>query len=191
MHFLNPEDIPPEILAAIQQHQDMHEMSAEDSIHERQQFFNGLSKEQLIFMRKMLSVIADTPGSAYLQGYMSALLLAKFQHCGCHKSHESPEDLGEVAVEPKGDDDNESSSHEPIYPSLMERVEQADMEKSWDHTCADMLEKYNLSVKRAPIGAQYLTCKGCNTPVVSLKDRMLREPGVKGCPTCQERAKWG
>lgn len=42
-----------------------------------------------------------------------------------------------------------------------------------------------------PNGGDYFICEGCGKFYVSLEDRMLRDPGVKGCDGCQEKAKWG
>lgn len=36
-----------------------------------------------------------------------------------------------------------------------------------------------------------IVCAGCGTRLHSLKDRMLREPGVDGCAQCQHKMKWG
>jgi len=37
----------------------------------------------------------------------------------------------------------------------------------------------------------YFACANCGQFYISLEDRMLREPGVKGCKGCQEKAKFG
>lgn len=34
-------------------------------------------------------------------------------------------------------------------------------------------------------------CANCGDEYVSLEDRMKRDPGVKGCASCQQKAKWG
>lgn len=60
----------------------------------------------------------------------------------------------------------------------------------------DSMVKYNVRYPESGEVRAYphedpVICKGCGALYQSLADRMLRDPGVEGCGTCIEKAKWG
>lgn len=177
MHFVNPEDLPPEVIHMLQHSADMHEMSHVDRSHQITALIDELNPEQLkaVFMLMGLAG-ANQNSAAYFQGLITMKLQDKHGICMCGDKHD-PSDLL----------DEEQSAKAPDMPS-----ESVDPTGQNEYRAAKM-EEYGLEEVPIPGNPNrtYLRCKNCQTPCSSLEDRMRRDPGVKGCSGCQQKAKWG
>jgi hypothetical protein len=192
--FFSPENIPPEIIETIRRQHDLGNMEAEDAVHRRQEFLDGLDEEQLLALRSLLAVLAsDSTIATYLLGTTSAMLRLRFGLCGCGSKHDSTahvRGLEDVQLPPDPPDDG------PTYDSAElisgELVRDADKNRTWrENIPLSLLAAYSLEIHTPVEGIQSLVCSGCGIVQVSLEDRLSRAPGVKGCSTCQQQAKWG
>lgn len=161
-------NLPPEIVAVIREHQEMHEMTFEDQEHAIKQLMADLDKDQLQTLDLMLGRATDAKVSAYFRGRIEAILELEHDVCPCGRDH-NPE------IEFSTKDSAPNTDEEPTLPEVAMTVEKA-------------MEEYGL--KRCDMPGGY-SCKNCGQYYVSIEDRMRREPGVKGCGGCQDKAKWG
>lgn len=175
MHFgfINPDDIPPEVLNILRQQQDLHEMNHDDQSHQFLALIEELSEEQLITLRMLISLVGGH-GST-IAWYFSGLITQRLRQisgvCLCGKKHD-PSDLL----------DNEQKAGEPPrMPAEQEEYYEA------------KLKEYGVEDIGDPLGtgASRVRCLGCGDVFISLEDRMLRPVGVKGCAGCQHKAKFG
>lgn len=130
--------------------------------HEMRDYIENLDAEGAEKMITMIQTVQNSPEAGwYYIGVLAQLLDTKFGKCKTCGSNHDAA-LAEMA----GDGGSTESDERPL---------------------PDLLREYNMVLDTAG----HLACAGCGTPSVSMEDRMLRPPGVKGCSTCQEKAKWG
>lgn len=203
---MNIEDlpIPEEMKEAIRSDMTRQKMQMDSFQHDVQRLFEELNKDHLLTLRHVFSHLAHADNglyAAYLEGVAAASLRHRFNvcpSCGVNHDEEFIEAAKTVTV----------SDGEPVeggeQPSLFAQEQQAmiDRQASEDadnkyRTFLQTCREYNV---RIPEGVQgntaepYKTpvvCMGCGHEYVSLEDRMLADPGVKGCPGCMHKAKWG
>lgn len=186
--FIFGGDLPPEIKAQLEKVNDLQHMSYQDGMHRVQDFFASLNEEQLVALYVILGNAGDspagqTPMSNYYQGIISTFRLLKFSICFCGTKHNAED----FAVPDDMAAPDQSASQDHSTPADDFAVEQ--LPKAYPY----LLEEYNMEVAGIPGNSEkfYLRCAGCHTPSVHMRDRMLRDPGVKGCSTCQQKQKWG
>lgn len=188
-------EMPEEVRRAIEQQQDQQAMEAEVLRHRIDAFFESLDVEQLTVMR-IIMTHAGAGGSAYtsyVEGVCGTMLKYKFHLCGCGKNHE--EELLTMQT-------LETSVSQ--WKSRVEAVDRPEPGTDEDPSpaevaaaTADMMIEYgvryptNADKVVASPGERPVICTGCGALYQSLDDRMLQEPGVKGCSGCQQKAKWG
>ena len=100
--FFSFEDLPPEVQAAME-HQQMHD---ETNAHAIKHFFESLNEEQLIMLRRILSMVDNRAEfGPYYTGLITALLNSKFGVCiACSQKHdEQLENLVEFSDEKKNE----------------------------------------------------------------------------------------
>lgn len=172
-NFIFPPDMPEEIRKQYEQAADKEEMEQQEWSHSLSRFFDSLDLEQVVTLRKMMNGVVRTTNNAdipsFWEGLLTGIMHFKFGTClGCGENHDHV--LQEVSDQTEAD-----AAHEPDGTGMS------------DADYKDMMALYGLEITEE--GA--LVCKGCGATSVSLKDRMLREPGKEGCPTCIQREKWG
>lgn len=170
------EGIPPEVLEQMRQYHDLHEMSHDDLAHERQRFLDELNEDQLHALGLMMRGIQGSATSLFTQGYITALLHVKYDHCGCGTKH----DMSQV----------DEASTPPTMPSEQEAVPLPDEQHEYREA---KMKEYGLEEMPVPGNPSltYIRCANCKQPYPSLDDRMRREPGPGGCGGCQQKTKWG
>lgn len=209
--------MPPQIAQMLEQ----QEMEMEATRHDISRFFEELSDEQLVTVRRLFGLIGSSrkqaPAAAnYYEGICSGLLAGRGLCMGCGKDHtkallehdappttqtnESAQAEDRVTVTT---DDLEGTMVEPISVNGVpwEFNDQGVVILN-DEQKAQMIE-YGLDdayVIENDGPPQFLgfACTRClnsdGSPrriFVSIVDRMLRPPGIEGCTACIEKAKWG
>lgn len=165
MHFVNPEDLPPELRAHLEQHM----MVTEQNAHDVRDLFESLDESQLRVFRGILRIVDENPGAAsYYAGVVSTQLSFRFGVClGCGRKHD--EELKDMATESG-------------VPKTW-----TDIAATLDTETLENLHKYHLNV--IPNEWPRVVCAKCGKTYVSLEDRMLREPD--DCSGCHEKEMWG
>ena len=102
---IDPSDLPGELRAALEKaagRVTRDEMIREDISHREQEFFDGLTEDQLVTARILFyRSSAESTESNFLQGYITGLLRTRYHHCACGKDHTSTEALGDINVTDK------------------------------------------------------------------------------------------
>lgn len=198
----DPEDLPEPIRSMLQRGIDRMEEAAdnqhalaEDKINKFWQFMNDMEPEQLATFREILLALLHSPKPTWLanrmEGQADAIFRTKFPElcrncgratCGSSAPHlANPGKLTVVPEQPKfGSFD--SAFDMKIDPRLQQEVENN------LNTQAAMAE-YN--VVPNPEGPTKFKCGNCGVGIVSLEDRMLREPGIGGCSGCMVKSRQG
>lgn len=140
-------------------------------------FLDSLSPEQLKTLGKMILItLGDNDAGWQFTGVISGCLMWK--HGRSWDGQESPLADPATSLAYK----ISQASGEPMND--LDRIEKSEQDKR-----AELMKMYN--VVPDPQSEGYFKCGGCGSFIFSLEDRMLREPGPKGCPGCAEKAKWG
>lgn len=188
MHFLTPDDLPPEVLASFRHRVEMEEMNAQEKRHSMHAFFKERSADELQLLRQLMHAGRHDPEVLiHFEGVATTLLDLKFDQCPCGGDHDAE---GLLQTPPP----EEQQPDEPVNtvggPGEFGSIEEQDMSGVYDPT---VLEEYGMEYVPVPDNPRvnYLRCAKCKTPSVSMSDRMLRDPGVKGCETCKHTEKWG
>lgn len=171
MEFINPGNLPPEMVVALEQMIDRRTAFAELWDLEEERFFDELTPEQVMVLRRLIRRLDTDTTRAYLDGRLEGFLRFKFKRCvNCGGDH--TENEHHVPTE---DDEQAMPLDEPEKkPADMVGVNEANMimfRLTWDE------EK------------EELRCKDCNKQYPSIEDRMLKKPS--DCPGCHEMNKWG
>lgn len=152
-------------------------MSAEDQRHKVRTFIDSLDEDQIRTLIMILESAKEDNGSGnFFIGMLIAFLDQKFQACsGCGKNHDKmlAEMSGQaVATEPESAPWPPGANLREGYPL-----------EEWE----SLAETYGLEFNDDGV----LSCVNCHVEYQSLKDRMLRAPGIPGCSTCVQKEKWG
>ena len=174
--FLNPEDLPPEMLEHIKQHQDQADMSAESYSNSVHHFFDSLDAEQLRTLNLMLHQIVGGTGSvlaAFYEGQVQMMMKHKHNVCPVHGVNHEEEELADMLKVPD----------EPKAESLEPHSDDAEADRQAN------LARFNLTeVINPETDLPQYVCK-CGQVYVSLEDRMLKDED--DCPGCIHKAQWG
>ena len=150
-----------------------------DELHKTEfvNLLDSLNAEQLGTVRKMIQVVVDDKDAGYqLTGLVTGALV--FKHGRSWSNDKTPWSAGPEIM------DNEKGEH----PITSEEAETAIQALHKDER-QSLMDQYN--VVPNPEADGYFMCGGCGLFIHSLEDRMLREPGIKGCEGCQQKAKFG
>ena len=190
-HEFEFHQLPEEIREAMERHQQLHQMQADDYRHSVQRFFDELDKDQLVTFRWMLRNMGmgGSQLAQYYEGQISQILYTKFNICpGCMVNHDE-----EVAEQLQGEHQKHVAAsvgtHDPKQVPAIALNEDGTRYHT-DTEIAQMLE-YNIDDAYEEGTTNFLgyICKGCGTIYVSIEDRMLRAPDE--CSGCIQKAKWG
>lgn len=210
--------ISEEMRAEMEEKRRQWEMEVDDRTHAQDALFEELPREHLYTLALLFRAISHTEPeeavriAARYDGIASTTLKYRFGVCpGCNKNHE--EEAMKIFVAEGGgpkDSDPEWKFPEPkadavstslpmkgaSVPSFFEDDEKNSEPDERDALSPEDIANmvvYNLDDLRDEDTHELLgfICKGCGRRYVSIEDRMLREPGVKGCGGCQDKAKWG
>lgn len=194
------ENLDPFTLAMLRQREHA-ELKADEFNIRVDQFIETLDREGTMVLRDLMSAIIATSQNpphlaAHYEGWLAARLQYKFEVCmGCGKKHTNEAALDEALDDILGprNEENRGDALKPEGEKFVQGTlfEMASVSDSAVEAIYANAEEYGVEVVNLgnPLGA--VRCIGCGTENPSLEDRMLREPGVKGCGGCQEKAKWG
>lgn len=166
MEFINPEDIPPEVRAQIEQ----FHMQTEQTAHDVRDFFASLDESQLRILRGLIRVMdGNSSACGYYSGVCSTTLATRFGVClGCGRKHD--EELAEMSGQPIPTQQNWADFVAGLPSELLQN-----------------LSDYHLNL--LPGRWPTVACARCGIQYVSVEDRMLRKPDE--CSGCVQKAKWG
>lgn len=171
---------PEEWEAYQRKQQDEVKQIVERNRMEVKHLVGSLDLEQLKIFRRVLQHSANSEFRLQVEGIAMGRIMYEF---GMDYDGEDPySKLLEDTTPPTPDFEGGMSQYEPD-PDL---AAAAKLEE--DHKKA---KEYELEWNEDPNYPDQYRCANCKEPVTSLEDRMLRPPGVEGCPTCQQKAKWG
>lgn len=174
---------------AAQQH-----LVAQDHIHQRNDFLESLSKDDLDLVDTMLlQSVSDNTFGHYLRGIIAEIARRKRFVCTCGHDHDAEAEQA-FSTPPTADEaaklvgldvdtttpDVVGSDTEP--GPLADAARDAAMREYG-------LEQVNPADQ--PDHPTGLRCINCHQVYVSLEDRMLREPGMDGCGGCQTKSAHG
>lgn len=184
MFFSYGEEMPEEV----RQHIEEQRMHGEAHAHDMKDWIEGMSFHDIKVFKSIIFQYSDRPSAAYLVGIINSTMDRKFDIChACGKKHDDitvddivPDTLTSAIVESNGVMPVIKKFTEMSGPELLANMHPGIME-SMDEYEVDFIEFQWPRVK----------CANCDAEFASLDDRMKREPGVKGCSNCQQKAKWG
>lgn len=213
-----PDHVQAQLIAQQEAHQKEHDMAEMNQLAAEadiQQFVNRLNLADLKTLRTIVMVSGREPMNTMLYGIITGTMVQKYE---TNWTGDRPEDLTgdtddvesdlsreeqkeqrvglyrvEDPVEPvKSDHVRDTSPRgeefpDPSTPYVGPDGDVANETISGPDYEAELMRRYN--VKKAVDGS--LSCSGCGNFIHSLEDRMLREEGTGGCPTCQHKTKWG
>ena len=153
-------------------------MAQDEFTHAYFRRLSELDEEYLLLVRNTIAIaLNDKNTIRVVLGHVSTLLDIKYGYCvACGSNHDREAEVltKQYPQDPAADPPGRSPFH------IGDAEAMRDM----------LLEKYGLyEDPEDKSGAVY--CKKCGTRSISLEDRMMKSPGVDGCDTCQQQAKWG
>ena len=186
-------DLPDFIAIALENHSRQQAIS--QMTQDRQdRFVKDLGNEELATFGLFLTVTLDGGQNiaAYWRGRVDQELRNRGVCPGCGVDHLSEEMEG-LAV--KADPHEAMAVVPPVdytaVPSGKDWDQPTLFEESADNNILENARLWNVEFFTDFATSGPVICLGCGTQSPSLEDRMLREPGVDGCSTCQQKAKWG
>jgi hypothetical protein len=165
-------------------------------------FIEELNAEQLGTLRELIKICSEPTRQSMVYGLITGAIIYKH---GLNWEGQSAEEelLGHHESDIKKDNVDWDKHVEtlPMEDSPVQgdlRAVTEDWERRRNIPAADR-GKWSESEYEAFMGVYGIAindpgnmrCTGCDVFVHSLTDRMLREPGVEGCGTCQKKAKFG
>lgn len=187
----------------IREHMDKVEMAADEYNHALERIWRSLSNDDLLTMGRFFHEMCHSESGiihlAMTSGRLLQLRAERSNTCVLDgKDHDA--ELSDMAGKPKENtpqpedlSPTSDTSDDPLTdwvdnglgtdPRTQKAVDTAEQMKTY------RMEWVNVEPdsKESPL----LRCKDCHQHYPSLKDRMLREPGIEGCAGCIHKAKWG
>lgn len=155
-----------------QQHQEFR-VQERNMTHKVGELLDALNADQLHTLDHLLAAARRSKHvCGYVRGQIDLIREQKFNICRCGTNHDE-----EIAQE---------------FTSLVPEVG-PDPQMSPEEE-QDLMGKYRVMPVPADLREVYPTeyrCADCFTPIVSLQDRMLRNPGIEGCSGCQQASGTG
>lgn len=171
------EDHVAEMQAYQQKQLELAKQHDEINKAEIESFMDSLTAEQLKTLGKMIIIsINDTDSGWQFSGLISGVLIWKHGRGWAGEENPLADPATSMAFKIA------QAEGEPM--SDMERLT-----KQAEDQRAKNMQLYNVVPDPATEG--YFKCGGCGVFIMSLEDRMQRDPGIKGCSGCQEKAKFG
>lgn len=178
--FINPEDLPPEMLEHIRQHQDQADMTAESYSNSVFHFLDSLDAEGLRTLNLMLHQIASGSGSilaAFYEGQVQMLMKSKHNVCPVHGVNHADEALQDMLKDTETERNLDPEDAAAIDATATEEEK------------ARYLAEYSLTeVVNPSTNLPQFVCK-CGMVYPSLADRMMKD--VDDCPGCIHKTQWG
>lgn len=157
-------------------------------------FIEDLNSEQLGTLRELIKICSEPTRQSMVYGLITGAIIYKH---GLNWEGQSAEEelLGHHESDIKKDNVDwdkhvETLPKEPTPEDDWERrrnIPAADRGKWSESEYEYLMEVYGIAIN----DPGNMRCTGCGVFVHGLSDRMLREPGVEGCGTCQKKAKFG
>lgn len=196
--------IPEEVKRQMEEAHDRQRAETEAWHNEQNDFFDGMSKDQLVTLNRILRNMGeDLSGrtAAFYEGIVQSLLTFKHKvcpSCGIDHAEEFTSGLGTILGDmirpliPKvGEPLNLPPGHEQL--TFDDALKDADMSVEETVDLAEELhrkqqmERYN--VEPDAENPPFLKCRGCGLTYVSLEDRMVK--AANDCHGCAHKSKWG
>lgn len=204
MDFLFP---TPEAIAEMQAR---HEMLQEDWRNRVRQMIDIQTPENLVVLRDLLSQMSQMPQLvSYYEGVLASALIHKYpdrcEGCGDDKNHgERPLDGHTGELHSIRETEKREVPLDEMNATARREMEQADVLINEDGSLNEAMissepmenlkaqfDLYEVYPEDPDEPLSWVRCNNCGTRYVSLKDRMVREPGKPGCGTCVQKEKWG
>lgn len=182
---------PHELQAHLQEVAAQRHLAAQDHIHQRNDFFEKLPKDQLDLVDTMLlQAVNDNTFGHYLRGIIAEIQRRKGFVCTCGHDHDA-----EAAAAFGAPADPDKSNTPGVDTTTPDGVGSDTEPGALSGAARDAaMREYGLEqVNPAdqPDHPTGLRCINCHQVYVSLEDRMLREPGMDGCGGCQVKSAHG
>lgn len=198
----------------IQKQANLHLMAIQDKQNALHEFFDSLSDENLALMGSYTVdlALAQAHEGTYWQGIIEEKLRVRgvCHHCGRDHAadllgddHEPTEDKAVAESNLNGT----VTFHGPDGQTFTETIVDGKVDvplwtqPTFEEVTEEQVDAENNIRENATTWGVYFVdpanlqgqvkCGECDTTFISLEDRMLKPPGVKGCGTCQQKAKWG
>jgi hypothetical protein len=174
-------DVPDEVKQAMEAQMERAEMAGTAFRHDINRLIRNLPQDDLLTFKNLMRHMQESLSTAfYLEGVAATTLELRYDLCGgCGKNHEQ-----DLLGAPREDPTEGTEQLELEFDGLT-------TDEAVDRVA--LMDEYNLyegaDKDGKPTGEIF--CRGCDTQVASLEDRMLRPSGVRGCPGCQHKAKFG
>jgi RNA polymerase-binding transcription factor DksA len=166
---------------SIEEAMDKQVMAHEEWVHGFFRSLSELDEDHLVLVRNTIALALNDKNSARIVlGHISTLLDSKYGYCvACGKNHDKEaEALAAESKEYPQDPSADPTGQSPFHLGDADAMRDVLM---------DNFEVYEKPEDTS--GAVY--CKNCDVRSVSLEDRMMKLPGIKGCDSCQQKQKWG
>jgi hypothetical protein len=208
--------MPPQLAQMLER----QEMEVEATRHDISRFFEELSDEQLITVRRLFGLIGGSGKKAdsvanYYEGICSGLLSGRGLCMGCGKDHtkallEHDAPPTEQSDQSAQEEDRIMLTTDELQDTLVEPISVNGVPWEFDEKGMIVLDdEQKAQMMEFGLDDAYITengetrfigfaCTRCTNSdgsprriFISIVDRMLRPPGPEGCTACTEKAKWG
>lgn len=189
--------MPPEIMQQIQEQARYHHELVSDEMHQINEFFDRLSVDD---KRMLAHIFQDHCADPRQTAVWATTLLMKravelniCQACGKNHDENFNQELSQVLPDLKvdptwlGDKVQDVAEPEPIVTSFDKTV--------YLEVCKEYgvmpVNPETATERSTVICTNIVNNKVCGHTWVNLADRIIAEPGSKGCPNCINMTKWG
>lgn len=182
----SPEEALQKMKEMHEKHKDLSDMTTQDFFHALENFMNELNDDNLKFFSMLASRVIEQEEPRFMLAQLTIsaarILATRKNWCVvCMTNHD--DEAAKVLTEGMQTVDPNAQG-EVFSQELLDEMQATMLKYQMD--CAE----YGVVPSPVP-GDKRVGCINCDYVYPSLQDRMLREPGVKGCPSCIEKAKWG
>ena len=174
-------------IAQMERAEDSQHALADDKMNRFWQFMSEMNPEQLATFREMILTLLHSPKPTWLanriEGQIDAIFRFNFpelcRNCGRASCGGSAPHL---ATEPP-------TITEAYVARLQDQFQQVQAEVEDALKTKALMAEYNV-VPRTD-GPTPFKCGNCGVDIISLEDRMRREPGIGGCSGCMAKSRNG
>jgi hypothetical protein len=196
-HPLSPisfSSLPPELQTMVRRKVEASDrglMQSEIDNHALYAAFDGASYEvlRLYFIQlRHIASISKGPGAkvaAFQAGLALGMMHARHDTCLVHEIRHGIDDLPEMSKPVVDADDDDGVPHPDEAQLLLDYKEAEARHEQYTRYAVE--PNPNSGVP----GELPFRCARCHFPIHSLEDRMLRSPGVEGCPGCLDKSAHG
>ena len=183
--FIPFEQLPEEVQAQLKEQQETHELENADILHQLNDIFDKLDKDELKILRRLLEVChGDESVAHHMIGRITEILRSQHHLCNCGKDHDAEvRKITEPIEVPQ-------PQPELTIPSQIHEQEQ--QETYTEEDLKQLYERYHVYPDGNPKSKRvYCATEGCTNYWMSLEHRMNSQMGSGGCPLCANKTKWG